>query len=101
MSYVSTQDATDYLRSTIVADDAEIEASVLAAEATIDSYCQRTFTVPTSATARTFVPTDWHVLTVPDIANTTGLIVTSEGSTITAANYQLEVSPRGDRTDRC
>ena len=93
MAYVEQTDLTDYLRSTIVADEADIEAANLAAENTVNSYCQRTFTVPTAATTRTFVATDEYVLTVPDIANTTGLIVVSDGSTVTAANYQLEVSP--------
>lgn len=93
MAYVEQSDMSGYLRSTIVDDEADIEAATLAAENTVNSYCQRTFTVPTAATTRTFVATDWYVLTVPDIANTTGLIVVSDGSTISAANYQLEVSP--------
>jgi hypothetical protein len=93
MAYVETQDLTDYLRSTIVADDVEIESALLAAESTIHSYCQRIFTVPTAATVRTFVPSDWQVLVVPDIANTTGLIVSNDGSTVPAASYQLEIAP--------
>jgi hypothetical protein len=93
MAYVEIDQLAEYLRSTIVADDPELEAASLAAESTINGYCQRVFTVPTAATTRTFVPDDWHVLTVPDIANTTGLVVTSDGSAVAASEYQLEISP--------
>lgn len=93
MAYVETQELTDYLRSTIVADDVEIEGALLAAESTIDSYCQRTFVVPTTATTRTFVASDDYVVVVPDIANTTNLVIVDNGSTLTAAMYQLEVAP--------
>lgn len=93
MAYVETQELTDYLRSTIVADDVEIESALLAAESTIDAYCQRTFTVPTSATTRTFVATEYQYVTVPDIANTTNLAIVDNGTTIAAADYQLEIAP--------
>lgn len=94
MAYVEQSEMTDYLRSTIVADEVDIEAARLAAESVIDSHCQRTFNVPSSATTRTFVAHDWQSLTVPDIANTTGLVVVSGGATIAAASYQLEIAPR-------
>jgi hypothetical protein len=93
MAYVTTQELTDYLRSTVVADDVEFDAARLAAEAAIDDYCQRTFTVPTTATTRTFVPTDCYVQTVPDIANTTDLAIVDNGATLSAGQYQLEISP--------
>lgn len=93
MAYVEDGELTDYLRSTIVADEVEIESARLAAESTVEAYCHRTFTVPSSATARTFVAHDPWVVTVPDIANTTGLVIVDNGTTLSASQYQLEIAP--------
>jgi hypothetical protein len=93
MAYVEASDLTAYLRSTIVADEAEFDAARLSGEQAINSYCQRVFDVPTVATTRTFVPDDYCVLRVPDIANTTGLVIVDNGATLSASDYQLEVSP--------
>ena len=93
MAYVELTELTDYLRNTIVADEVEIQASLLAAENGVNSYCQRTFTVPTTATTRTFAPANSHSVTVPDIANTTNLVIVDDGSTVAAADYQLEIAP--------
>jgi hypothetical protein len=84
---------TDYLRSTIVADEVDIAAATLAAESTVDAYCGRTFTVPTTATARTFVVTDPYVVNVPDIANVTNLVIVDNGVTISASYFQMEIAP--------
>jgi hypothetical protein len=48
--------------------------------------------VPTSATARTFVPDDSYLLAVDDIANTTGLVIVDSGTTI-STGYQMEIAP--------
>jgi hypothetical protein len=93
MAYVAPEEMSDYLRSTIVADEVDIAAAVLAAESTVNDHCQRTFTVPTVASTRTFVATDYYEMVVPDIANATDLVIVDNGTTLTAADYQLEVSP--------
>ena len=93
MAYVEVSEASDFLRNTIVADEVEIQAALSAAENAVNSYCQRIFTVPTEATTRTFVGYRNYELDVPDIANTTGLIIVNNGATLTAADYQLEISP--------
>jgi hypothetical protein len=93
MAYVELTELTDYLRNTIVADEVEIQAALSAAENGVNSYCQRIFTVPTVATTRTFLPTNNHSVTVPDIASTTDLVVVDDGSTVAAADYQLEIAP--------
>jgi hypothetical protein len=93
MSYVAQSTMAEYLRSTVTADEVDIEVANLAAESAINSHCQRTFNVPTTATTRTFVPTDYYVMTVPDIANATDLVIVDNGTTLTASDYQLEVSP--------
>jgi hypothetical protein len=93
MAYVSDQELTDYLRSTIVADEVDIAAAKLAAQSTIDAYCGRTFDVPTTATARTFVVDDPYVVKVPDIANITNLVIVDNGTTISASYFQMEIAP--------
>lgn len=93
MSYVSLTEMTDFLRSTIVADEVETSAATAAAEAAINAYCQRVFTVPTDDSVRTFVANSWDLLRVHDIANTTDLAIVNNGSTLTASDYQLETSP--------
>ena len=93
MAYVPLASGTDYLRSTVTADEVEIQAAFTAAEAGVNAYCQRTFTVPTAATTRTFVTHDAYTLDVPDIANTTDLVVSNNGSTVAAGSRQLEIAP--------
>lgn len=70
----------------------------------IDEYCYRTFTVPTSATARTFRPnrTATEVDDLDDIANTTGLAVatdTQQSGSYTAL-ASTEWAAETDRTGR-
>jgi hypothetical protein len=89
--YVETVDLMDYLRSTIVADEIEVEANAIAASDAINDHCQRSFEVPTSATTRTFVPSGSSVLKVHDIADDTDLVVSIDGATTT--DYQLEIAP--------
>jgi hypothetical protein len=93
MAYVEQSALADYLRSTVTADETEIEGARLAAESAINDHCQRMFSVPTTGTARTFVPTDSYVMTVPDIANATDLVIVDNGVTLSASEFQLEVSP--------
>jgi hypothetical protein len=93
MAYVTAQELTDYLRSSVTADESLFDGARLAAESMVDDYCQRTFTVPTVASTRTFVPTDPYVVGVPDIANKTDLVIVDAGSTLTAATYQMEIAP--------
>ena len=92
MPYVASSEMIDYIRSSITADVVEIEAAQLAADSVLNAHCHRVFTVPTVATTRTFVASDSYALAVPDIANTTGLVVVDNGTTITAAGYQLEIA---------
>jgi len=93
MTYVDATEMSGYLRNTIIADEDEIAGSLAAAVTAINAYCYRTFAVPSSATARLFVADDCHVLTVPDIANNSGLIIVADGVTLAAADYQLEIFP--------
>jgi len=92
-SYVTGTECEAYVRSTITADISEIEAAVQVASSAIDFYTHRSFIVPTAATTRSFMVFDGHLAKVDDIANTTGLIIVDNGTTLVAADYQLETSP--------
>jgi hypothetical protein len=89
--YVATGELMDYLRSTITADEVEVEANAIAASDAINAHCQRTFVVPTAATARPFVPSGSSLLKVHDIADTDDLVITIDGAVTT--DYQLEIAP--------
>jgi len=93
LSYITDEEALSALNISVAANTPEVEAARLAAESAIDAYCQRTFNVPTSATTRTFVPVDRYLLEVPDIASTSGIIIVSDGVTVSSGDYQLEHAP--------
>ena len=71
-------------------DDVRLQIALDAAEDMVDDWCQRVFTVPTSATARKFVALDPYVIEVDDIASTTDLVIVDGSATLTASDYQLE-----------
>ena len=91
--YITVEEAESYYRSTVTADLVEIEVSVTVASRACETYCSRIFTVPTVATTRLFVVRDSYLVKVDDIANLTDLVVVDDGSTVIAADYQLETSP--------
>lgn len=80
MAYITANDIRNELQSGAVessAFDAIYTAVADAVSEAIDEYCFRTFTVPSSATARTFKPTRdlLEVDELDDIANATNLAV--------------------------
>jgi hypothetical protein len=94
VSYVELAEALSYVRTGI--DQLHVQAALLASARGINAYCKRPFTVPTAATVREYVPNNEHdpsLLCVYDIANTTDLVVLNNGTTVTAAGYQLEIAP--------
>jgi len=87
--YLSVLELKDYARSEIpTADDAFIEAACDSAENFMDQACARRFVVATSATARVFMPLSGGLLRIHDC--TTVTLVVNDGTTLTAADYQLE-----------
>lgn len=93
MAYVTAVDLGVYLRDQVTANEDEIDAVATVASQAVDAHCQRTFTVPSAASERLFVPGGSTLLKVPDIANTTDLAITVDGSALSSSDYQLEVSP--------
>lgn len=77
-------------RVEVSVDDATILAAIESAEEAIDQHCGRTFAVAGSATARVFrAPNDrTSVLDIFDCTSVT--LVSDNGSTVSASNYQLE-----------
>lgn len=80
------------------ADDTALNLALTAAAAAIDDYTQRTFVVPTAATARYYeAPERTALLYVDDIASLTGFALafsTDDGQTFTdvqaASTYRLK-----------
>ena len=77
----------DYKRSRTVASDGKGDSMILdaldVAAADIDEWCQRTFTVASGTSARTFDYSPTGVVRVDDFSTTTGLVVSDNGTTLT------------------
>jgi hypothetical protein len=94
VAYITDEEAQDFARTEIDGDLPLVERALASAEVGVNQWCQRDFSEPTSATVRLFVPEPCSsVLRVDDIANTTGLVVVEDGTTLASNAYQLEVSP--------
>jgi hypothetical protein len=80
----------DYIRSTLSgSDSAIIENSTAAAIWLAEDECQRSFTVATTASARTYTPDGGPVLRIHDCTTVTSVV--ENGATLTVAtDYQLE-----------
>ena len=76
-NYTSSSLCKTYLGipSSTTSEDTAIDNAIAAAEAEIDQITGRTFVVPSSATAKTYVAYDDYTVYVDDIAKTDGLIV--------------------------
>ena len=61
-------------------ENTPIDNAISAAESEIESICGRTFEVPSSATAKTFIPFDDFTVYCDDIAQKTGLVVKTDTS---------------------
>ena len=78
MAYMTTRDLVkQYLGipDGTSSENTPIDNAIAAAESEIESICGRTFEVPSSATAKTFIPFDDFTVYCDDIAQKTGLIV--------------------------
>jgi hypothetical protein len=91
VAYVTLPEFTTYVGSEIAANQPDLAIALAAAEATINEHCQRCFDVAavTSITRR-YVPESSTVVRIHDIADNTNLVVTDDGTTVAAADFQLE-----------
>lgn len=88
-AYVSQADFDTYISDEIGSTEASLRAtSLLAAERRVNEYCQRTFVVAGSASARTYVPSGTSILRVHDCTTLTAITVS--GTTVDATTYQKE-----------
>lgn len=78
-------------------DDVRIELACSAATQMIQQYCQRQFTIDSTATARVFVPESWDLVFSEDFYTTTDLVLQTDpgldgsfSQTWTVTDYQLE-----------
>ena len=87
--YLTVEQIKAYCRNEIPTDDDEfVEAAGDAAEMALDAACQRRFAVAGAATARVFIPPCLDALRIHDCTTVTSVV--NNGSTVLAANYQLE-----------
>lgn len=97
MAYATTSEVKEFLgiEGTNLQNDNNLQIALDAASKLIDNETGRIFTLASSATARTFVPTGDDTLTVDDIGSTTGLVVElgSFGSTTWTATTDYELNP--------
>jgi hypothetical protein len=89
-NYVQTDVLTEYIRGQVTADDAVVESALNSAEAMVNDFCQRSFVVATTATARSYMPhrPGEYVLRIHDCTTVTS--VTENGATVAASDYQTE-----------
>jgi hypothetical protein len=96
MSIVPIETFAAYVRDELgQINVAHLTAALAAAENFVETHCARNFNVASgTATARVFGPTQivdyGTVVRVPDFMSTTGLVVTNNGTTVAATDYQLE-----------
>jgi hypothetical protein len=72
------------------AEELRLQIALDSAEDMIDDWCQRTFSVATQATSRTYATIDPFVLQVDDIGSTTSLVIVDGSDTLASGDYQLE-----------
>ncbi len=91
MAYITTAELRAHLgyRPEFVEDDAQIVAAVAAAEAMLDDYCGRTFTVDVADSARIYELSTLP-LTVEDVSTTSGVIVAHSTDRLTWATLDAD-----------
>jgi hypothetical protein len=74
-TYCDNSDVKSFIGLSGSSQDSNIDLAIKGACRLIDNYCGRHFYKPTSAFAKHFTPDNPYILDVPDIANTTSLVV--------------------------
>ena len=97
MAYADLADLQTRLGMSDSLDNGLLTSALAVAERTIDTWCHRTFQVPTTATTRLYLPSRDEVV-VDDIANTTDLVILDKGTTVAVADYVLD-PPNGVGVD--
>ncbi len=92
MAWTDIGDFTTYVGSEIVADLDILQNALTAAENGVRHHCGRDFTqVDGSADSSTrYYRPNRDLVTIHDIADSTGLSITDNGATIASSGYQLE-----------
>lgn len=88
-AYVTADEFDDYISDEFAATEAAIRLGALnAAERSVNEYCQRSFAVAGSATARLYVPSGVATLRIHDCTTVTA--VTESGDAVASTDYQTE-----------
>lgn len=92
MAYLEPQELVDYVGSEIVDDHPFLVRCLAAASEAVNDYCGRSFetpVVPPTVVTRYYYPVADTVV-IHDLVDATGLVVVDDGTTVDAADYQLE-----------
>lgn len=84
MSYASLSDLKSAIRITDADSDTLLQVALDAATSAIDEHCNRTFATSGTVTTRYFEPQN-GIVTIDDIYDATGLVVTAGGTVIPVA----------------
>lgn len=89
MSILTLPVFEDYIRNKVGAEDSAFTAgSLAAAEAALNSICQRQWVVASATTARVYVPAYAYVQPIHDCTAVSSVVV--DGTTIDPSSYQLQ-----------
>lgn len=89
MSILTLPVFEDYIRNKVGAEDSAFTAgSLAAAEAALNSICQRQWVLASGSSARVYVPAYAYVQPIHDCTAVSSVVV--DGATIDPAGYQLE-----------
>lgn len=88
MAIITTSNLKAFIGDASSTNDTVYGWAVDAANKWVPTYCQRTFDISSSSSARVYAPTHPTVLRVHDFTGTP--TISNNGATLTAADYQLE-----------
>lgn len=92
--YLTVDEAREFLRIDDLDDDAQIVVAIESASRAIDYFCNRQFGAVAAAEERTYIAradysTGYWALDIDDLATTTNLVVTVDGTPVT----EYDLSP--------
>jgi hypothetical protein len=85
MSYASLSDLKSAIRITDTNDDGLLQVALDAATSAIDEHCGRTFAVGGGVVTRNFEPNGNGTVTIDDIYDKTGLVISVAGTVVPVA----------------
>lgn len=89
MAYANIAALSEWLGMSDSLDNGKLSLALVAAESSINLWCHRQFSLPVAVSTRTYLPYGDEVIT-DDIATTTGLIISDNGTTVSNSDLVLD-----------